>query len=305
MPAFSTHYIFAKELLPYIKENSDFEINESAYFYGAQGPDLFFFHRVLPTMKGKPLRDIGSRLHRAKPELTFNTLRDYCEKSRSDIAGSYVYGFITHYSLDRICHPYVYAKQEELVKSGEFTHGFTAHNEIEYSLDVYFLNKRMGIEKPYAFKTADTLSSEKQAIEETAKLLSTILPKVTGDTLSQKDGETAILDMIYMQSVLRDTVGFKRAFAKCADAMLKKFAGGFQLGVMIRTKDLEKAKKYANIDKKIWQSPYENGERNESVDELFELAKNDAINIFDAYKNGEDCKIITGNKSFLTGVEVI
>ena len=34
------------------------------------------------------------------------------------IARSYAYGFILHYALDRQCHPFVYAKQQELADSG-------------------------------------------------------------------------------------------------------------------------------------------------------------------------------------------
>ena len=37
MPAFSTHYIFAKEMMENLKEFADFEINENAVLIGAQG----------------------------------------------------------------------------------------------------------------------------------------------------------------------------------------------------------------------------------------------------------------------------
>lgn len=305
MPAYSTHYIFAKELMSFIKDKADIEINEDAVIYGAQGPDLFFFHRVLPTMPGKSLRQIGSNLHRTKPEIIFNVMREYCESVNTSIAWSYVYGFLLHYSLDRICHPYVYAKQEELIANGKFTHAFTAHNEVEYCLDVYFLNKRYYVDKPYAFHTANTLSSDSDLLYELAAFLATVVPKITGDKLTKDDAYCALTDMKYVQQVLRDTKGFKRGFAKCLDAVAKRAAGGFQFSVMIRTKDLEKAKKYANIEKEKWQSPYEEGERFESADELFDASIEDAKKLFVAFISGEDCREITQNKSFLTGVEVI
>ncbi|MCH5321943.1 MAG: hypothetical protein J1E36_09275, partial [Eubacterium sp.] len=81
MPAFSTHYIFAKELVPFLKETADFEVNEDAVFLGTQGPDIFFFHRILPWMNGKSLRKYGSMLHRSKPEILFENMRKYCEIS--------------------------------------------------------------------------------------------------------------------------------------------------------------------------------------------------------------------------------
>lgn len=48
MPAFSTHYIFAKELMERLKGTVDFTVCENAVYIGAQGPDIFFFHRALP-----------------------------------------------------------------------------------------------------------------------------------------------------------------------------------------------------------------------------------------------------------------
>ena len=304
MPAFSTHYVFAKELMPFLIENADFEVNEPAVYFGAQGPDVFFFHRVFPWMKGKPRREVGSHMHRSKPEALFNEFRRCCENDGKGIAKSYAYGFLMHYSLDRICHPYVYARQEELVKSGEFTHGFSAHNLVEYSLDSYILNKRCGIEKPYAFDTASTLTPDAAVIEEISKLLADILPKVTGDDIKEDSLSFAFYDMIKIQEILCDESGKYQKLTKGIDRIIKPFTNGFSLNVMLRTRTPEADARFSNTEHKIWVSPYDPTERNESFEELFELAKKDAQKLITEYKSGADCGIMTENKSFLTGVEV-
>ncbi|MCR4924919.1 MAG: hypothetical protein K5917_01375, partial [Clostridiales bacterium] len=85
MPAFSTHWLFAKELLPKIKELDEFfEINENALFFGTQGGDVFFFHRILPTMKGKSLNPIGSKIHKSKPSDLFNAMAEYLKNEDCD-----------------------------------------------------------------------------------------------------------------------------------------------------------------------------------------------------------------------------
>ena len=61
MPAYSTHYIFAKELKDTIENQVDFKLDEAAYYIGTQGPDIFFDHRVMPWMLGKSLRKTGSK----------------------------------------------------------------------------------------------------------------------------------------------------------------------------------------------------------------------------------------------------
>ena len=51
MPAYSTHYIFAKELKEEIENCVEFKLNNAALFIGTQGPDIFFDHRVMPWMR--------------------------------------------------------------------------------------------------------------------------------------------------------------------------------------------------------------------------------------------------------------
>ena len=54
MPSFNAHYLFAEHELDFIKKTfPEVKINEGALWYAAQGPDLFFFARLLPWMKGK------------------------------------------------------------------------------------------------------------------------------------------------------------------------------------------------------------------------------------------------------------
>ena len=80
MPAYSTHYIFAKELKDTIENQVDFKLDEAAYYIGTQGPDIFFDHRIMPWMLGKSLRKTGSKLHRAKPSEIFENMREYISK---------------------------------------------------------------------------------------------------------------------------------------------------------------------------------------------------------------------------------
>ena len=154
MPAYSTHYIFAKELKEEIENCIEFKLNNAALFIGTQGPDIFFDHRILPWMIGKSMRKIGSLLHRAKPSDILDKMREYINLSESKgIAKSYAAGFILHYALDRSCHPYVYALQNKMVEKHPHLNSHTAHNTIEFSMDTYLLTKRLKTENAYLFDT--------------------------------------------------------------------------------------------------------------------------------------------------------
>lgn len=252
MPAYSTHYIFAKELKDTIENQVDFKLNEAAYYIGTQGPDIFFDHRILPWMLGKSLRKTGSKLHRAKPSEIFENMREYISKSNQiEIAKSYAAGFILHYVLDRNCHPYVYFLQNKMTDEFKKLNSHTAHNIIEFSMDTYLLSKRMNIKKPHLFDTAGTLNFSNLELEELGKMISYITNAVTKSNITPNDAITAIKDIKYIQKLTTDKTGRKEKIVKIIDDLCAPFLKNFKFSALMRPKDLENAKKYGNIERKI------------------------------------------------------
>ena len=303
MPAFSTHYIFAKELLPWLKDNTDIKISDGMVYLGTQGADIFFFHRVFPWMLGKSLRKIGSSLHRSKPSEILESMRDYASSTdNKDLALSYICGFIMHYALDRVCHPYVYSLQNKITHGSRFSNSHTVHNKIEFAMDSLLIKNRLKIDNPLHFNTADTIVLSEKEIHEAGLLLQSVIKSVIGKDIC--DAATAIRDTEYIQSISFDSHGIKRVIISILDIPIALATKGYKLSSMLKPKDLEKAKKYANIEKAVWQSPWSSGKRNESFEELFEIALLEARQMILSFLNGDDCREITHNISFLTGVEV-
>lgn len=298
MPAFSTHYIFAQEMMERLKEIADFDINENAVLIGTQGPDIFFFHRTLPWQKGKPLRKLGSSLHRMKAGILLNGLYEYCRQNQSDTAKSYAFGFILHYVLDKICHPYVYYIQNKITERNPGFNPHSAHNIIELSLDSLMLSHKLGIEKPALFETEKTIKLNEKELAE----ISDEIAFFAG--VSSESAKTAILDMKNLQYLLLDKKGRKKNIISFLEKIASPFTKNFLISSYFRTNDLEKAKKYANICNGKWKSPFNDKISNESFFDLYEKAKSDAVNLLIKWQNGEDGKEITDNLSFLTGVEV-
>lgn len=311
MPAFCTHYIFLEEMADFLKESADFKFNIDAAAIGTQGPDIFFFHRIIPVfMPGIPKSKVGSALHRAKPSAIFDAFRDYCRFSPDiDAAKSYMYGFIMHYALDRRCHPFVYSFQEKILQRNNHLHKSSAHNRIEMAMDTYLLSKHMNCNDPFEFDSSATITSDISVIEEISHLLSFVIPRVTDKQISEKEISQAILDTKRMQKILCDRSGFLKTVCRIAESLLAPLIGYYRFSAMIKPKDLEKAKKYGNINRQAWISPYDSGTfHNESFEDLFELSKADAKELISGfnrmclgYSNGYE---ITHNISFLTGIEV-
>lgn len=299
MPAFSTHYIFALEMTEKLKEIAEFKMHENVVFIGAQGPDIFFFHRALPWQKGKPLRKLGSSLHRAKPALLLDRLYEYCNtSSQPDIAKSYAFGFILHYALDRNCHPYVYYLQNKITEKNKAFHPNSAHNIIEHSIDSIMLKNHLGISDPRCFETDKTLHFTQEELLEISREIA------FAADISEEDARTAVTDMKHMQRLLFDKNGRKEKLISVLEKTAAPFTGNFLLSSYFRTDNLEKAEKYVNINNNIWKSPFDCAIHNESFFDLFEFSKKDAEEMLLKWQSGTNGATITNNLSFLTGVEV-
>ena len=306
MPAFITHYLFALDCKEEIQRFSDFEIDFDALSLGSQGPDIFFFANPLSV---RPMRKLGSTLHRAKPELIFDALAEYLKSSSSNIANSYAYGFVLHYALDRKCHPYVYAKQEEILKSNRFIHHSSAHNRVEMSLDAFMLYKKFKIQKPSKFNVAKTIELNDEALFEIGKLMSFVIKSVTEQSVSSKKIIGAIKSTKRMQTLLRDKTGLLKLVCIVIESIAAPFIKFFKFSSMIRPNSWKGTEKYANISNDEWSSPFdlENKSR-QSFEQLYNEAKGEAYELIfglEQIKNSlSDGKAVTKNISFLTGKEV-
>lgn len=305
MPAFVTHDIFAKEMIPFIKKASVIDVNDNAVSVGAQGPDIFFFHRVFPWLIGKTLRKCGSALHRSSPAKLFDTMEQYCKIAPDQsVAVSYAYGFICHYALDRNCHPYVYFLQNKMSGGTKAVNPHTAHNTVEFAMDSYILSEHKGVTEPEKFRSDTVFALSENEKTEIGNMLSYTLNKVINKTISPKQCVTAIDDTLYTQRACYDPGGIKKSILSVLDIITAPLSNNFKLSAMLRPKDLEKAKKYANIEHNKWSSPFAKGTRRESFDDLYEMSLSDAKNMITAFIKGENGEAFTGNKSFLTGVEI-
>lgn len=306
MPAFITHYLFALDCKEEIKSFSDFDLDFNALAIGSQGPDIFFFTNPLSV---RPMRKLGSTLHRAKPELIFDALAEYLKSSSSNIANSYAYGFILHYALDRRCHPYVYAKQEEILKSNRFIHHSSAHNRVEMSLDAFMLYKKFKIQKPSKFNVAKTIELNDEALFEIGKLMSFVIKSVTEQSISSKKIIGAIKSTKRMQTLLRDKTELLKLVCIIIESIAAPFIKFFKFSSMIRPNSWKGTEKYANISNDEWSSPFdlENKSR-QSFEQLYNEAKDEAYELIfglEQIKNSlSDGKAVTKNISFLTGKEV-
>lgn len=305
MPAFSTHYLFAEELAGSLETPAGFSLNKNCLYIGAQGPDIFFFHRALPWQKGKTLRKAGSAMHREKCGRIIDCFAEYIDGlDEPDAAKSYVYGFIMHYALDRICHPYIYFIQNTITQKFGKMNPNSVHNMIELSLDSLLLSEKKNAAKPKELATESMLDFNQEELRECSSVLASAGKLFEPCGFSAADAACAVKDTRAAQRLLYDASGRRERFLKLAERLAFPFTKNFRISSFLRTNDLEKAVKYANINNRKWRSPYSGEVRSESFAELYELAKADAAEMIKRFNAGQTGAQITENISFLTGVKI-
>ena len=131
-----------------------------------------------------------------------------------------------------------------------------------------------------------------------------MLPRILGINIKPSDIVTAVNDTKTVQKYVLDATGKKRFFVGIFENALSPISKNYKFTALMRPRDLENAKKYGNINNEIWFSPFDSYKHNESFEDLFELAKQDAKIMIARFQAGDNTEEITNNISFLTGVEV-
>ena len=173
MPGFTTHYLFGAEAYKRVQDMNTKKLikaHSHAYGLGLQGPDVFFYHVPSYFMNKK---NIGAVAHRERVQLFFqNLLEARCDYAKNGVAFSvkgyskgdvlaamdaYICGFIGHYTLDTLTHPYIYALTDydpAFPPEGKKYFGVHAYLETEIDNELLWLKKGL---LPSQFHEDDTI----------------------------------------------------------------------------------------------------------------------------------------------------
>lgn len=126
MPAAYAHYRFGQDVLNALpgKYRERLKQEEDLFNIGVQGPDLLFYYK---PFSHHPLHAEGGRMHRLTGRDYFTAAgRIFLDEGCRKADYAYLCGFLCHFALDRKCHGYINAVEEE---------GRVSHAEIESEFD--------------------------------------------------------------------------------------------------------------------------------------------------------------------------
>ena len=164
MPRAISHYLFAMDCLDELDINTKKIINDNFYMYllGCQGPNFFNYYNDFSFFNNKNISQINSLIHNKKINLFLRNMIMYSKNKESlkyifnddnfsNICISYIYGYLTHYVLDKESHPYIYSLQKNLRSKYKYRSSIALHKSLETHIDSLLLLKFKKL-KPYEFK---------------------------------------------------------------------------------------------------------------------------------------------------------
>ncbi len=304
MPAMVTHYLFALRVFSKLKKVGVTVADTDTAMIGAQGPDIFFFHRVLPWQPGVSYTHEGSMLHKISPAKLFEGFRSVLnqETAQRDAMLGYIEGMFCHYALDRAAHPFVYYWQEQLRKEqpryGKNDNQY--HFRIESALDTLLLRRETG-RLMRDFKLVSLLPPERDDnYAVVGRLYQPLFGRLLGTPYSEAEHiAKAVGDMRQALWLMTDRTQMRQRVLH----PLEKIAGqGHALTSLLRPAQVGDWD-YANEKHALWTNPFdEQYTSSDSFYDLYEWAACEAadmiVEFLDALPDGKSMQEITQDRGF-------
>lgn len=159
MPASYAHFRFGGEVFGELPQ----QVRKGAqrfrrlYTVGLQGPDLFFYYN---PFRKNPMNDFGGHCHRQSGQEFFRRACKLLRREAGAGAEAYLYGLLTHYCLDSVCHPFV--NEQAML-------GVCGHSELEVEFD-RFLLARDGHLKPHEEDLSPLLVLQEEEYDTASRL---------------------------------------------------------------------------------------------------------------------------------------
>lgn len=297
MPAAITHFLQAERVMEELKKQNDsILLNRDAFLWGAQGPDFLYCHRYLPWQRGNSLKEYAEKLHREKPSEIFTAMYDYYNTTQHDrIVLSYIYGFVCHYCLDRIGHPFVHCGAQLLLQQQPEQSEEILHNQIESSLDVIMLRYEKS-ELPIDFNLKWTVPKNEVVQVKIADLYAFVLERLyhlqdAGAVLLQATDDCRLLF-----GLLNDRTTLKKSLIE----RMESKNGKHDISCHIRGVSEGDEYDYANTLLADWHwPPTDSRQRNESFFDLYERSVTESVELIQNYLITENFSELTNELPFV------
>lgn len=305
LPSIISHMLMGQRICgdPAFREHFP-TLDQAAFLWGCQGPDILFFHRRLPWQTGS-LRPFGGKLHSADPTELLTSMAKVCRycrgKQNFTQIFSYALGVCCHYCYDRRLHPLVYYNCELLAKTDERGVDYNYHAEMETNLDIMLLRHDTG-KLVRDIKLTDCLPDCVGLDDSIALFYALLLCDLYGIHTPRSQSSTLAEDFRTCTALLDDSYGFKKPLADTAEKWLsyvpligERFSRGSLTG-HIHASTEDTGFDYGNLLGNVWFNPSDHSERSHlNFYELTDMAQTETMQLIGLFADEVEKK---GSVSF-------
>jgi hypothetical protein len=285
--------------------------NAKALSLGCQAPDFFYYHNFRPWQTGRTVNMVSAAIHAERcGDFALELVRRACKESvERESALAFVAGFVSHWVLDRVTHPYIHyrAGVPRSKPQGVGLRSVNRHKHLELIIDVLMADRCLWVDPRTAdFRLhADLPKALPEHIscllEDTIRFVFPTISSVQPESFA----EVAYGDMMASHNWSFDPRQRKqRYFWRWLDR-----AFGLQSWGVFHPRTLDPAVDYLNDDGHPWQHPACPKESSrESFHELFERATEESSALMEgildyaAKKLAEpELRKMLGDTSYSTG----
>lgn len=295
MPALITHHLFGEESINKLPQGLVTSEDERvAFLIANQGPDPFFFR--VRTPNAAACMKLAHVMHSSRMTNQFEALRDgvtHLNKHDAGVGRAFVLGLLSHYTLDRTAHPFVYAQQWGIQEADPSLSdaGSEVHAIIESDIDVLMLSlKRDGATVATYPPESELVTTER--VNKVAGALMCFMARSTyGLDVGSSEYGGAVADMKLVYRLIEPAslpvaplIGDAEAWAR---------GGRTMLGALSHRAATKAPRGAANLDHHEWKNPFTNETSSESFPEIFNRALDEYSDLACAFVEGADLSTVT------------
>lgn len=303
MPSSVTHSYFSMDVYNKLNKNLKDKLKDNKEWLKTfgQGPDPYFFYDLHLSRRSKKIFKINFAIQHTKiNEHFFNLINYINEKNYNNnfYVLSYLYGNICHFALDTTIHPYIiyYTGRYDEKKKETFKYN-GLHEEMEYFIDIYLINKKEGL-APRKYKVYKNIFNITKFDDELKDTINYTIKKIYGFEFAADKYYKSIMDMKKFYHIFNyDRFGLKKQVYRvmdflCRDKLVRKEELSFHVNPNSKLY-------YLNLEKEEWNHPCDKDEiYNYSFEELYEIAIKKAVFIIEEVDKMLENKVVDKKKIF-------
>lgn len=263
MPGFRTHFVFGqlccKELKksPNAKDLCLYHLMKDypgAFSLGLQGPDIFFYSTASHILHKK---NIGIRMHGEDTLSMFHSLLSLrgtiVDPTLQQLADAYILGYIGHYTLDTVCHPYIHYRTNKTSDKDE-NYIFGCHVFLETDIDgavlAHYYRKKFSW-----FRAGHTVALPSWQKRFLAVFLARAIEiAYPGSLVFATEIKGAMLSTRLLYDLMEDRHGWKKKLVRHIDQAIFHYAF---LSPLIANDHLRTYHDPMNLRHKTWHNPWD------------------------------------------------